>query len=218
MVTRPGPLPDSLGEGFSVRAALREGVTPGRLRGTDLAVPFRGTRLRSTNHVLPMPGSPCIRARGRGVAGRNHSPRVRLPIDRPTARLLLLCHGGGVVGAATAEPGTSRRLVSQSAGGCQPQRSCAPIYRRGGGCAAPSHEDARYSGPPCDGAADPRAGDPGNPADRPGNDVGTSRCASVDGRAHHPRRRHRARAEGERHASGSTGIWPGHTETSSKQR
>ena len=53
MVTRPGPLPDSLGEGFSVRAAVREGVTPGRLRGTDLAVPFRGTRLRSTPHVSP---------------------------------------------------------------------------------------------------------------------------------------------------------------------
>jgi hypothetical protein len=41
----PAPLPDGFGSGpFTLAAALARGVTPGRLRSSDLAVPFRGIR------------------------------------------------------------------------------------------------------------------------------------------------------------------------------
>lgn len=42
----PTPLPDGLGESFSVSEALRLGVGAGRLRGPDLEQPFRGVRMR----------------------------------------------------------------------------------------------------------------------------------------------------------------------------
>lgn len=46
MPRRPAPLPDALGESFSVRAARAEGVSLARLRHRDLDTPFSGVRTR----------------------------------------------------------------------------------------------------------------------------------------------------------------------------
>lgn len=46
MPRRPSPLPETLGQEFSVRAAVEDGVARRRLRGSDLDVPFRGARAR----------------------------------------------------------------------------------------------------------------------------------------------------------------------------
>ncbi|GAA3900356.1 hypothetical protein GCM10022382_04190 [Microbacterium invictum] len=46
MARRPRPLPDALGDAFSVEQARVAGVSSGRLRGSDLLRPFRGTRMR----------------------------------------------------------------------------------------------------------------------------------------------------------------------------
>lgn len=43
----PGPLPDALGAAFSVAAARNAGVSPSRLRASDLETPFHGARERS---------------------------------------------------------------------------------------------------------------------------------------------------------------------------
>jgi hypothetical protein len=43
---RPGPLPDALGDSFSVREARAAGVSEGRLRSADLETPFSGVRCR----------------------------------------------------------------------------------------------------------------------------------------------------------------------------
>lgn len=43
---RPRPLPDSLGDSFSTRAALSAGASERRLRARDLDAPFRGVRTR----------------------------------------------------------------------------------------------------------------------------------------------------------------------------
>jgi len=49
----PSPLPEGLrGASFSVRAARDRGVSRGRLRASDLAAPFYGTRLASTAPTL----------------------------------------------------------------------------------------------------------------------------------------------------------------------
>jgi hypothetical protein len=44
MPVRPRPLPPELGSTFTTAAALAAGVSPRRLRATDLALPFRGVR------------------------------------------------------------------------------------------------------------------------------------------------------------------------------
>lgn len=46
-MARLHPLPPSLPASFHVRAARQEGVTPARLRASDLAAPFHGIRSRS---------------------------------------------------------------------------------------------------------------------------------------------------------------------------
>ncbi|WP_460774936.1 DUF559 domain-containing protein [Microbacterium sp. GXF7504] len=43
---RPPPLPDDLPEAFDLATAAALGIPPGRLRRTDLDVPFRGVRVR----------------------------------------------------------------------------------------------------------------------------------------------------------------------------
>jgi hypothetical protein len=48
MPRRPRPLPESLGDAFSVAAARAAGVSPNRLRTKDLESPFHGTRARIT--------------------------------------------------------------------------------------------------------------------------------------------------------------------------
>ncbi|MDE0545191.1 endonuclease domain-containing protein [Microbacterium sp. C7(2022)] len=45
----PHPLPDELGDRFSVRAALHAGVSPARLRRDDLHKPFSGVRVRGAD-------------------------------------------------------------------------------------------------------------------------------------------------------------------------
>jgi len=53
----PQPLPPSLGDGFAVRAALEAGVTPRRLRHSDLDAPFRGVRLIPSASVITEPAA-----------------------------------------------------------------------------------------------------------------------------------------------------------------
>lgn len=45
---RPTPLPNHLGDAFSVKDALNAGITVSRLRSADLAAPFHGVRSAST--------------------------------------------------------------------------------------------------------------------------------------------------------------------------
>ena len=53
----PAPLPDELGDSFSVPEAMMLGVGPGRLRGLDLERPFRGVRTRiAPTPTLMQPG------------------------------------------------------------------------------------------------------------------------------------------------------------------
>src|SRR6478736_1037787 len=60
MSRTPGPLPAALSCGpFSTREAARAGVTPGRLRASDLSAPHRGVRVR---------GEPADDLRGRCLA------------------------------------------------------------------------------------------------------------------------------------------------------
>lgn len=61
MPRRPAPLPDTLGDTFSVGAARAAGVSDARLRGPDLASPFSGVRCRRMPEPLDPDESPTAR-------------------------------------------------------------------------------------------------------------------------------------------------------------
>ena len=120
---RPAPLPETLGDSFSVGAARAAGVSDARLRGRDLERPFSGVRSRR----MPDPG-PAERdefpAAGEAGARRNRilSASSRLPIDHAGRRVLQSCDCRSRVGRSRAPARTPRlpRLGGRAGGrGCR---------------------------------------------------------------------------------------------------
>ncbi|MET4098395.1 hypothetical protein ABIB37_000632 [Agrococcus sp. UYP10] len=94
----PAPLPAPLdGSPFLVADALRAGVTPARLRSSDLVMPFHGVRAASADSLLELAGAYAVRmpahhAYGGITAGRiwgfplptDWTPGEALVVARPT--------------------------------------------------------------------------------------------------------------------------------------
>lgn len=74
---RPRPLPAELGRRFSVQDALRAGANSGRLRRSDLEIPFRGVRSAVTSTDLSALDPFERQAAARRIRARRYVPRLR---------------------------------------------------------------------------------------------------------------------------------------------
>lgn len=86
---KPAELPPEMGRSFTVQRALSAGVTAGRLRRSDVEIPFRGVRWVPEVPPTPTPSGPVVvpratkpdpfevQARERRVQARRYAPRLK---------------------------------------------------------------------------------------------------------------------------------------------
>lgn len=102
---RPRPLPESLGDAFSVAAARAAGVSPNRLRTKDLESPFHGTRAKTapegagTNAEDGSPPSPWELAR------QNEARRAAIFGTAMTSRMFFAGWTAAILQGASIDPG-----------------------------------------------------------------------------------------------------------------
>ncbi|GAB3600942.1 DUF559 domain-containing protein [Microbacterium tumbae] len=73
----PQPLPDGLGRRFTVRQARDAGVSPGRLRSSDLATPFHGVRSKPIRSKTEKMDAFERQAAEHRIQARRYSPRLK---------------------------------------------------------------------------------------------------------------------------------------------
>lgn len=83
-MTQTGDIPSELGANFSVGAAHAAGVSPSRLRATDLTTPFRGTRRTNqsptpdaANGLAEPQGPHAVRREQYRAGARDYAPRMQ---------------------------------------------------------------------------------------------------------------------------------------------